>query len=97
MDHTAPGKSAALRRAGSRQWVLKPQDLAVALKLVALKKRWLPYAALGETMHLSRFEAHAAVQRLGAAGLVAEAEGPPQPVMAALRSFEMCPDFGSRT
>ena len=59
----------------------------MALKLVALKNRWLPYAVLGETMRLSRFEAHAAVQRLGAAGLVAETEGPPQPVMAALRSF----------
>src|SRR5665213_400648 len=76
-----------MRRAASRQWVLKPQDLAVALKLTALKGRWLPYAALGEAMRLSRFEAHAAVHRLGAAGLVADAGGSPQPVMAALRSF----------
>ena len=87
MDDLAHGKSVALRRAGTRQWVLKPQDLAVALKLVALKKRWLPYAALGEALYLSRFEAHAAVQRLGAAGLASEIEGPPQPVMRALRDF----------
>ncbi len=87
MTRPAHGKSVALKRAGSRQWVLKPQDLAVALKLVALKKRWLPYAVLGEAMHLSRFEAHAAVQRLGAAGFIADVEGPPQPVMAALRAF----------
>lgn len=76
-----------MKRASGRQWVLKPQDLAVALKLVALKGRWLPYAALGDAMHLSRFEAHAAVQRLMAAGLVADIEGQPTPVVAALRTF----------
>lgn len=76
-----------MKRASCRQWVLKPQDLAIALKLVALQGRWLPYAALGDAMRLSRFEAHAAVQRLMAARLVAEIEGPPRPVMAALRSF----------
>ncbi len=76
-----------MKRASNRQWVLKPQDLAIALKLVALKGQWLAYATLGEAMRLSRFEAHAAVQRLMAARLVAEIEGPPQPVLAALRSF----------
>lgn len=76
-----------MRRASSRQWVLKPQDLAIALKLVALKGQWLPYAALGEAMRLSRFEAHAAVQRLMAARLVAVIEGRPRPVLAALRAF----------
>lgn len=80
-------KSVALKRASRRQRVLKPQDLAVALKLVALEGRWLPYAALGEAMRLSRFEAHAAVQRLTAAGLVAQVGGTPAPVLAALRSF----------
>lgn len=79
--------SAALRRTAHRQWVLKPQDLVVALKLVALDGEWLPYAALGDSLRLSRFEAHAAVQRLSAAGLVALVEGPPQPVKAALREF----------
>jgi predicted nucleotidyltransferase len=79
--------SVAMRRASNRQWVLKPQDLAIAFKLVALKGRWLPYADLGEAMRLSRFEAHAAVQRLMAARLVAQIEGPPAPVSAALRAF----------
>lgn len=82
-------KSVALRRAAHRQWSLKPQDLAVALKLVALKGEWLPYAALGEVLCLSRFEAHAAIQRLGAAGLVSEVEGPPQVVKPALREFAL--------
>ena len=76
-----------MKRLSGRQWTLKPQDLAIALKLVALKGRWLPYAALGDAMHLSRFEAHAAVQRLTAAGLVAETQSHPGPVMDALRSF----------
>lgn len=57
------------------------------MKLVTLKDRWLPYAELGESMRLSRFEAHAAVQRLVAAGLFAELSGSPRPIMAALRSF----------
>jgi hypothetical protein len=83
----ASARTVAMKRAANRQWVLKPQDLAVALKLVALEGRWLSYASLGEAMHLSRYEAHAAVQRLLAARLVAEIEGPPQPVLAALRPF----------
>lgn len=82
-----PSESAAIKRASGRQWVLKPQDLAVALKLVALKGRWLPYAVLAEAMHMSRFEAHAAVQRLAAARLVAVIDGQPRPVLAALRGF----------
>lgn len=83
-------KSAAMKRAGSRQWVLKPQDLAVALKLVSMKDRWLPYAELGEAMHLSRFEAHAAVQRLIAARLFYQSEDDnPRPVMQSLRQFVM--------
>jgi hypothetical protein len=73
--------------------VLKPQDLGVAPWLVTLKGEWLPYAALGEAMRLSRFEAHAAVQRLTAAGLAAEIEGPPRAVIAALRAFVI---FGAR-
>lgn len=76
-----------MQRASSRQWVLKPQDFAVALKLVAMKGQWLPYAALGEVMRLSRFEAHAAVQRLMAAKLLAAIDGQPKPVLAALRPF----------
>jgi predicted nucleotidyltransferase len=94
MDRTRSAeKSVALKRASSRQWVLKPQDLAIALKLVALRGQWLPYAALGDVMHMSRFEAHAAVQRLIAAGLVAATEGPPWPVLAAVQAFVV---YGAR-
>ncbi|MGB1108730.1 MAG: hypothetical protein ACPG4N_00145 [Gammaproteobacteria bacterium] len=76
-----------MKRASNRQWVLKPQDLAVALKLVCLNGEWLPYAALGEAMRLSRYEAHAAVQRLLASRLVVQLDAFPLPSMAALRSF----------
>jgi hypothetical protein len=51
----ASGISAAIRRANTRQWVLKPQDLAVALKLVSLHGEQMPYAALGKQMRLSQF------------------------------------------
>ena len=82
-----------MQRASNRQWSLKPQDLAIALKLVALKSNWLPYAELGDAMHLSRYEAHAAVQRLLAARLAAIIDGPPQIIVAALRQFVVCGAF----
>lgn len=80
-------KSTALRRAGNRQWVLKPQDLAVALKLATLSGNRLGFAELGKRLRLSPFEAHAAVQRLMAARLVVDVGEGPRPVMAALRNF----------
>jgi hypothetical protein len=60
----------AMQRAGRKQWTLKPQDLAVALKLLLLGDEDISYAALAKAMRLSPYEAHAAVQRLGAARLV---------------------------
>lgn len=80
-------QSVALQRASNRQWVLKPQDLAVALKLVCLKGEWLPYAALAKAMHLSAFEVHAGIQRLIAARLVTAVEGRIRPVLATLKDF----------
>jgi hypothetical protein len=77
----------ALRRGAPRQWVLKPQDLAVALKLVVLGPERLPYAALGKAMHLSQFEAHAAVQRLIVAKLAASVDGRVRPIKDTLRRF----------
>jgi hypothetical protein len=80
-------QSAALRRASTRQWVLKPQDLAVALKLVTLDGKIPSYAALAKLLRLSQFEVHAAVQRLLAARLVVERDGAVRPSMAAIRAF----------
>ena len=77
----------AIQRSSKRQWSLRPQDLAVALKLVVLQGRWMPYAALAKQLHLSQFEVHAAVQRLIAARLAVPRDGKVFPVMAALRSF----------
>jgi hypothetical protein len=80
-------KSVAMQRASTRQWVLKPQDLAIALKLASKQDLWLPYADLGQSMYLSRFEAHAAVQRLIAARLFYQSETTPRPIMQSLRQF----------
>lgn len=77
----------ALRRGAPRQWVLKPQDVAIALKLVVLGSERLPYAALGKAMHLSQFEAHAAVQRLVVAKLAVSIDGNIRPVKESLRRF----------
>jgi len=81
------GQSVALQRASARQWVLKPQDLAVVLRLVLLRGEHLPYAALADQLKLSPFEAHAAVQRLLSARLAVERDGAFRPVMSALRPF----------
>lgn len=63
-------QTVAMRRAGRKQWTLKPQDLAVALKLLLLRGESMSYADLARAMRLSPYEAHAAVQRLVAARLV---------------------------
>jgi hypothetical protein len=83
----AAGQSAALRRASTHQWVLKPQDLAVALKLVTLQGARVSYAALAKQLRLSPFEVHAAVQRLMVARLAVERDGAVRPNMAAIRTF----------
>jgi hypothetical protein len=59
----------------NRQWMLKPQDLVVAFKLALLRGKRLSYQALAKQLHLSPFEAHAAVQRLQAARLVSDMAG----------------------
>lgn len=83
----ASGQTVALRRASARQWVLKPQDLAVAFKLLSLNGKHAPYAVLAKQLRLSQFEVHAAVQRLMAARLAVERDGAVRPNMAALRAF----------
>jgi hypothetical protein len=82
-----PAQSAAIRRASTRQWVLKPQDLVVALKLVTLQGARPSYASLAKQLRLSQFEVHAAVQRLLAARLAVERDGAVRPSMAAVRAF----------
>ena len=91
--HSNHSQSAALKRVSNKQWVLKPQDLAMAFKLVVLDGRWQPYAVLAQSMHLSPYEAHAAIQRLFAAGLVVELDNKPVPVMMALHQFVL---YGAR-
>lgn len=67
------------------QWSLKPQDLAMAFKLVCLAGQKLPYVALGQAMHMSQFEAHACMARLSGARLLTEVNDAPALVMAAFR------------
>jgi len=72
-------------RLSHAQWTLKPQDLAVAFKLVSLKGQRLPYAALAQALHLSPFEAHACIARLSAARLLTEVDGIPSLVIPAFK------------
>ncbi len=80
-------QSVALRRAARKQWTLKPQDLAMGLKLALLRGQNLSYAALSAAMRLSPYEAHAAVQRLAAARLMVAGASGHQISRAALREF----------
>lgn len=59
----------------------------MALKLVALGDKRLPYAELAEQLRMSPFEAHAATARLIAARLAADHEGTVRVVRAALSTF----------
>lgn len=72
-------------RLSHAQWSLKPQDLAMAFKLVCLKGRRLPYAALANAMHMSPFEAHACIARLNGARLLVDVNEVPTLVLAAFR------------
>lgn len=84
------GKSAdssSPKRGKGGQWALKPQDLVVALKLVAMRGERVPYSELGKQLRLSQFEAHAATRRLVAARLATDIEGEIKPIMATLKNF----------
>jgi hypothetical protein len=72
-------------RLSHAQWSLKPQDLAMALKLVCLVGERVIYAELARAMHMSQFEAHACLARLTAARLLTEVAGAPALVMPAFR------------
>ena len=72
-------------RLGHAQWSLKPQDLAMALKLVCLAGEKVIYTELARAMHMSQFEAHACMARLSAARLLTEVAGVPTLVMPAFR------------
>lgn len=52
--------------------MLKPQDILVAIRLAASPGRKWTYPALGESLHLSASEAHAALKRAAGSGLVDE-------------------------
>jgi hypothetical protein len=79
--------SGIARRNSHRQWTLKPQDLVVALKLYVLGSVVTSYVHLGRSLHLSQFEAHAAVQRLIAARLMTRIDNRTRPVVASLKNF----------
>jgi hypothetical protein len=76
-----------MQRNAHRQWVLKPQDLVVALKLFVGASDIPSYAHLGRALNLSQFEAHAAVQRLIAARLATRIDNRTKPVVASLKNF----------
>lgn len=84
MEHSV-SSSGIQSRLSHAQWTLKPQDLAVAFKLVCLKGQRLPYAALAQALQLSPFEAHACITRLSASRLLTEVDGVPSLVMPAFR------------
>jgi hypothetical protein len=57
-------------RKGNPQWHLRPQDLAVAIKLVVSRDKVSNYTELSDQMFLSLSETHASVDRLLASGML---------------------------
>jgi hypothetical protein len=81
-------KSSDIRsRLNHSQWSLKPQDLAIAFKLVCHTGQRLPYARLAKEMYLSAFEAHSCVARLTSARLMAEISGEKKVVLSSFLPF----------
>lgn len=72
-------------RISHAQWSLKPQDLAMALKLVSANGWEQGYKALAGEMQLSPFEAHACLTRLVSAKLATSTDGKHVLVKAAFR------------
>ncbi len=68
--------------------ILKPQDIVVVLKLVALGKVKWTYSQLSYELGLSQAEVHAGVKRLLASGLVIkDSIAPVRPVKRSLEEF----------
>ena len=68
--------------------ILKPQDVVVLLKLVALGDQPWTFQRLAVELSISQSEVHAAVRRAVAAGLMTEASSATgRPVRAALLEF----------
>lgn len=68
--------------------MLKPQDIVVVLKLVALGKSKWTYAQLAYWLGMSQAEVHAGVKRLLAAGLVMkDVQAQVRPIRRALEEF----------
>lgn len=68
--------------------ILKPQDIVVALKLVAWREGKWTYAQLASELGMSQAEVHAGIKRLLAAGLVMkDSLAPVRPVKQALEEF----------
>src|SRR5271169_4683591 len=67
--------------------VLKPQDIYVALKIVAANSRRAPYAELAGELGMSPSEVHASVKRAQIARLLHGPELGTRPNFAALQEF----------
>lgn len=67
--------------------ILKPQDVFVMLKIVAIEQQQWAYNALAIDLEMSPSEVHAAVKRARAAGLAIEFENGIQANLSVLEEF----------
>ena len=68
--------------------ILKPQDVVILLKLVAMGPQPWTYQRLASELWISQSEAHAGVRRAIAARLMSEAtNGAGRPILPALKEF----------
>lgn len=67
--------------------ILKPQDVVILLKLIALNGESWNYQRLSVELSISQSEVHAGVRRAVAARLMSDATGAGRPVRASLLEF----------
>ncbi len=76
-----------MKRRTNQQIALKPQDLMVLLKLLALGRKEATYVELAQALGMSSSEVHASIGRGRSARLIDVEDERPVVVRAALREF----------
>jgi hypothetical protein len=76
-----------MKRRLNHQLTLKPQDLMVLFKLVAMSDKPATYGSLAEALSMSSSEVHASISRAKAARLLSMENDQPVVVRSALKEF----------
>jgi hypothetical protein len=76
-----------MKRTINRQVTLKPQDLMVLLKLLAIGQKGSTYSSIATALGMSASEVHASIGRARAASLLSVEKNQPFVIRAAFKEF----------